>query len=140
MTWLVEEPLYIAILGVVMLAFLGYAWMQTGYRWLLHATLGIAALTVGLLLLEHLVETEPERIEATLRRIGRDVERNDLDAILSHVYSGASDTLALAKSEFPRYTFRDVNIGRNPRIIRPKPGPLIIYRHAAPPFSVSLLC
>ncbi|MHB8971013.1 MAG: hypothetical protein ACYC3X_11365 [Pirellulaceae bacterium] len=113
MTWLVEEPLYIAILGVVMLAFLGFAWMQTGYRWLLHATLGVAALTVGLLLLERLVETEPELIEATLRRIGRDVERNDLDAILSHVYSGAPDTLALAQREFPRYTFRDVNIKRN---------------------------
>ena len=63
--------------------------MQTGYRWLLHATLGVAALTVGLLLLERWVETEPEQIEATLRRIARDVERNDLDAILSHVYSGA---------------------------------------------------
>jgi hypothetical protein len=113
MTWIVEEPLYIAILGVVTLAFLAFAWTQTGYRWLLHATLGVAAFTVGLLLLERWVETEPEQIEATLRRIARDVERNDLDAILSHVYSGATETLARARSEFPRYSFRVVNIKRN---------------------------
>ena len=43
----------------------------------------------------------------------RDVERNDLDAILSHVYSGATETLARARSEFPRYSFRVVNIKRN---------------------------
>ncbi len=38
MTWIVEEPVYIVILGVITLAFIGFAWMQTGYRWMLHAT------------------------------------------------------------------------------------------------------
>jgi hypothetical protein len=117
MTWVVEEPLYIAILGVVTLAFLGFAWMQTGYRALLHAAIGTAALTAGMLLLEYMVDTESERIEATLHRIARDVERNDLDAIYSHVYSGAPDTLALARREFPRYSFQRVNIKRNVEIV-----------------------
>ena len=117
MTWVVEEPLYIVILGVVTLAFLGFAWMQTGYRSLLHAALGAAALTAGLLLLEYMVDTESERIEATLQRIARDVERNDLEAILAHVYSGAPDTLALAQQEFPRYSFERVNIKHNVEIV-----------------------
>jgi hypothetical protein len=117
MTWIVEEPLYIAILGVVTLAFLGFAWMQTGYRALLNAAIGAAALTVGLLLLEYLVDTEPERIEATLHRIARDVERNDHEMIYSHVYSGAPETLAWAKQEFPRYRFERATIKRNLEIV-----------------------
>jgi len=113
MTWLVEEPLYIVILGAVTLAFVGYAWMQTGYRALMHAAIGVAALTVGLLLLEYLVQTEPEQIEDTIRQIGRDVERNDHETIYSHVYSGAPAVLAEAQREFPRYRFARVVIKRN---------------------------
>lgn len=113
MTWVFEEPLYIVILGVITLAFVGFAWMQTGYRSLLHAALGVAALTAGLLLLEYLVETEPEAIEATVRRIGRDVENNDRDVVYSYVYSGAPETLAEARAEFPRYKFERVSIKRN---------------------------
>lgn len=113
MTWLVEEPVYIAILGIITIAFLVFAWMQTGYRWMMHATLAVVALTIGLLLLENLVETDKEQVEAELHRIARDVETNDLDKILPHVYSGAPETLAEARAEFPRYTVSDVNIKRN---------------------------
>lgn len=113
MTWLVEEPLYIAILGIIALAFIGFAWLQTGYRSLLHAAIGTAALTVGLLLLEYMVETEREQIESTIRRIGREVEQNRHDDVYSHVYSGAPETLATAKREFPRYKFSRVSIKRN---------------------------
>ncbi|MHB0956000.1 MAG: hypothetical protein ACYC6N_20905 [Pirellulaceae bacterium] len=127
MSWIVEEPLYIVILGVVTLAFLTFAWMQTGFRWLLHATLGVGALTIGLLVLERLVETEPELIDATLRQIGRDVERNDLDAVLGHVYSGAPETLRMAQSEFPRYSFKLVNIKHNVEVQ--------LHPDAAPPMA-----
>lgn len=113
MTWLVEQPLKILLLGGLTAVTLAYAWAHLRYRWLLHACLGVAALTIGLLLLERLVETEPERIRATLRQIARDVERNDLETILSHVYSGAPQTLAQARSEFPRYEFERVSIKPN---------------------------
>jgi hypothetical protein len=113
MSWVVEEPLYIVILGVITLAFVGFAWMQTGYRSLLHAAIGVAALTVGLLLLEHLVETEPEAIERTVRQIGREAEANRRDVVYSYVYSGAPETLAEAKREFPRWEFSRVSIKRN---------------------------
>jgi hypothetical protein len=113
MMWLVEEPVTILLLGGLTVAMLAYAWWQLRYRWLLHAWLGLAALTVGLLLLESVVETEPEQIEAALRQIARDVESNDLERILRHVYSGAPQTLAQARSEFPRYEFERVSIKQN---------------------------
>jgi len=113
MTWILEEPIYILILGIVVLIFLGFVLLQTGYHSVLHAMLGVAALTGGLLILERNVETEREQVEAALDTIARDVEANDLDAIYSHVYSGAPDILARAQAEFPRYTFHDVDIKNN---------------------------
>jgi hypothetical protein len=83
---------------------------------MLHATLAAVALTIGLLLLENLVVTIPEQIENTLHRIARDVETNDLNQVLPHVYSGAPVTLAEAEREFPRYTLSDVDIKRNVEI------------------------
>ena len=113
MTWLLEEPIYILILGVLMLAFLGFALMQTGYRKIFHAMLAVVALTAGLLLLESLVLTEREQLEADLETIARDVESNNLEAILAHVYSGAPEILARAEREFPNYTFDKVDIKNN---------------------------
>ena len=116
MTWLLEEPIYILILGVLMLAFLGFALMQTGYRKIFHAMLAVVALTAGLLLLESLVLTEREQLEADLETIARDVESNDLETILSHVYSGAPKTRADAQREFPNYSFDRVDIKNNVEI------------------------
>lgn len=113
MTWIVEEPIYILVLGILMLVFLGFLLVQTGSRIILHAMLGVAAFTVGLLILERSVETKKEQIEAALHDMARDVEANDLDAIYSHVYSAAPKILARAQREFPRYTFHDVNIKNN---------------------------
>jgi len=116
MTWILEEPIYIVILGVVTLAFLGFALMQTGYRPLLHAMLGVVALTIGLLILEHSVVTKREQVETALHAMARDVESNDLDAILSHVYSGAPNVRANAERVFPRYKFNEVRIKNNVKV------------------------
>jgi hypothetical protein len=113
MTWVLEEPIYILVLGLITAAFLGFALMQTGYRSLLHALLAVLALTGGLLLLERMVVTDREQVQAALERIADDVETNDLEAILSHVYSGAPDVYARAKMEFPNYEFSRVKIKDN---------------------------
>lgn len=113
MNWLWEDPVVIALLGLVTIAILAFGWMQTRSRAMFSATLGALALTAMLLLVERWVQTERELIDLTLRQIAVDVERNDLDAILSHVYSGAPQTLAQARAEFPRYHFKRVDIKRN---------------------------
>ena len=122
MTWVLEEPIYILILGAITLAFLGFALMQTGYRKLFHAMLAVAALTAGLLILERTVQTPREQVEADLEAIARDVESNNLEAICSHVYSGAPETLEDARREFPNYTFEKVNIKNNVEVVFEK-GP-----------------
>jgi hypothetical protein len=113
MTWILEEPIYIIILGIILLLFLGFALTQTGYRSILHAMLGVVALTIGLLILENAVVTDKELVESALERIADDVRNNDHDAVYQHVYSGAPEILARAKSEFPMYVFEDVDIKDN---------------------------
>ena len=113
MTWVFEQPHYIAILGVATLAVLGFGWMQTGYRALLYGTIGVAVLTVLLLVVERLVQTENEEIEAALEQMAADVQRNDLPDVLRHISAMAPATRAQARAEFPRYNFSRVKVKRN---------------------------
>ena len=113
MTWILEEPVYILILGAVAFLFIGFAFMQTGYRFLLHALLAVVALSAGLLILERSVQTNREMIEDALDKIAGDVETNDLERILANVYSGAPEIYRRAENEFPRYTFQNVKIKSN---------------------------
>jgi hypothetical protein len=120
MTWVLEQPVYILILGALTFAFLCFAWWQTGYRALFHSMLAVVALTAGLLILEHLVVTPREEIENALHEMAQDVLTNDLDKILPHVYSGAPQTYRQAKAEFPKYRFTRVDIKRNVEAVFPQ--------------------
>jgi len=113
MTWVFEQPHYIAILGVATLAVLGFGWMQTGYRALLYGAIGAAVLTVLLLVVERLVRTENEEIEAALEQIAAAVQSNDLANVLRHIAATAPATRAQARAEFPRYNFSRVKVKRN---------------------------
>lgn len=113
MTWLLQEPLYIAILGVVAVAMLGFAWLQTRVQALLYATLAAVVVTGLLLAVEHWVETDQERVAKTLHEIAAAVERNDLQATLRYAASGADEARARVEAEFPRYHFERVSIKHN---------------------------
>ena len=113
MTWIFEEPLYIAILGAVAAGMLGFALAQTGWRWLLYSLIGVIVVTGLLLVVEHYVETDAERIEATLYKIADRVEANDLDGTLRYVATNATAVRDQARAEFPRYHFKRVSIKRN---------------------------
>ncbi|MBM4091535.1 MAG: hypothetical protein FJ276_19225, partial [Planctomycetes bacterium] len=112
MTWVVEEPLYIVILGVLTMAVLGFGWMQTRFRGLLYGICGTAVLMTVLLLVEGWVRTEAERIEALLYDLARYVEQNDADTILAHFHSEAVPSRERAASEMATYQFETVTIRR----------------------------
>lgn len=113
MTGLLERPLLIVVLGLLTAVILGGAWIQTGRRPLLHAMLAALALTAALLILERCVETDREAVEHTLYRAARDVQRNDLAAVLRYVHPEAEAIRRQAEAEFPRYQFREVRIKPN---------------------------
>ena len=116
MAWLLEKPLFIVVMGLLTAAVLGGLWMQTGRRSVFYALMASLVLTGLLLALERAVETDREQIELTLHRIARDVERNDLEAVLRYVHSEAEWIRRQASDELPRYDFQEVNIKPNLRI------------------------
>ncbi len=117
MTWLVESPLLIVIMGLLVVIVLGGAWVQTGRKPLLYTAITAGIMTALLLGVERFVKTDREEVRETLFQIARDVESNDLQKVLAHVYSGSTDVRNRAASEFPRYHLTAVGIKRNLQII-----------------------
>lgn len=113
MVWLLEKPLFIVVIGMSTTGILGGIWLQTGRRVAIHAMLATLALTCLLLGLERWIETDREQIDATLHRIARHVERNDLDAVLTYAHSDAEWIRQQASNELPRYVFQQVKIKAN---------------------------
>lgn len=115
MTWLLEErqaSLTVVIIGIITVVILGFGWAKTGRKEVLIALVAVVLLCGGLLALQRMVVTEAEKVEATLRQIARDVERNDLKALVEHVDSRVPQIRAQVESEFPNYRFTKVEITR----------------------------
>ena len=113
MGWLLEKPLFIVAIGLLTSALLGGFWLQTGRKPLVYALALVVSLTCALVLLERAVETDREQIEATLEQISRDVERNDLDAVLRYLDPTATEIRRRAAAEFARFEFQRVSIKQN---------------------------
>jgi hypothetical protein len=112
MTWLFEQPLAIVIIGVVLLLGLGTAWSMTGRKELLYALGATLALIVVGLIVERLVITDREAIQATLLTIARDVQSNNRRAILGHVHSSATELKQRAETELANYQFTECRVTR----------------------------
>lgn len=115
MTWLLEErqsALTVIIVGIITVVILGFGWAKTGRMETLYALVVVVLLCGGLLGLQRFVVTEAEGVEATLAQIARDVERNDIAALVAHVDSRAPQIRAQVESEFPKYRFSKVEITR----------------------------
>jgi ketosteroid isomerase-like protein len=110
MNLLLEQPLAIVIVGVVLGLVAGTAWTSTGRKgWLVGLGL-VVVLTIAGLIVERLVVTDREAIEATLAEIARDVQSNDLRAVLRHVSSNNPELQQKAEAEMPNYRFDECRV------------------------------
>lgn len=110
MNWLFEQPLIVLIVGAVVTLAIAAAWASTGKRWLLVPLSLAILLTIGGLVAERLIVTDREAIRATLVEIARDVESNDIQALIGHLYSGAPQLRAKAEAELPNYKFQSCRV------------------------------
>lgn len=110
---LLESPILMLVIGLTTAALLGGLWLQTGKRILLVGLVAILTLTAAGILLEKSVQTEREKVEATLHTIARDIERNDRPAVLRHIHSRAPEIRRAAESETATYEFEQVKIKSN---------------------------
>ncbi|MEO2008221.1 MAG: hypothetical protein VB878_00870 [Pirellulaceae bacterium] len=110
MTWLLEESLYVLLIGVPLTAASAMAWVKTTHRALLWATILMLLLTVGGVAAEQLVVTDREQITAQLEQIAADVQSGDVSAILAHVHSDAVETRERVQSDLRHYIVRTARI------------------------------
>lgn len=110
MNLLLEQPLAVVILGVVLGLGAGLAWTSTGRKEWLFGVAAIAVLTIGGLILEQFIVTDREAIEATLSEIARDVESNNIRALVRHIATGATAVQHEAEREMPNYRFEECRV------------------------------
>ena len=88
---LMEQPLLIALAGIVITAALVGGLIKTGRKSLLFAAIGSLVLTLGLLAFERATITPREQVKATLHVMAHHLEQNDVEAIVSHLSKDRED-------------------------------------------------
>jgi hypothetical protein len=107
--------LLLIFLGVVA-ALLAAMWVATGRREPLWGAVAAIGLLPVLWLIERLVVTDREAVEATLHEIAADVKSNNRAAVLAHIHSGAPSLRRQAEQEIPNYTFTECKVNKIHRI------------------------
>jgi len=118
MTWLVENPLPTMFVGGLTAAVLAVAYYQTRRGVLLVALAGVVVLAGVLLLVERLVVTDVERIDATILAAAAALERNDRAAVLAHISPSpqAAPLRELIDRYVGSYEFEKISISGNRQI------------------------
>jgi hypothetical protein len=140
MNWVFDRPVSLAILGVVLCVPIAIAWVMTGRKEVLYALAAAFAIFVGLLIMERVVVTDRESIEATVLQIARDVQVNDHQAVLLHIYSGSPRLKQKAQSEIGNYSFTECRVTKAPEVevnagAQPKSAKVTFIAAAAGTFS-----
>jgi hypothetical protein len=111
MAWLVEDPWPVVVGTLAVLGVLAVVLYRTGRGIFIAAMIAVALLGCGLLLVERLVVTERERVEAALEGAAAALERNDLEGVLSHIAPEAGAMRASVAAVLPGVEVTDANIG-----------------------------
>jgi hypothetical protein len=112
MAWLFEQELIIVVVGVLLLLGLGIAWSSTGRNELAYAAGLVLLLVVAGVILERLVVTDRESLEATLQEIARDVAANNHRALYKHLADTAPELRQRAEQELPNYKFQTCRVSK----------------------------
>jgi hypothetical protein len=116
MTWLLESPMTVLVLGGITALVFGAIWLQTGRKIELYVMLAIVVGVAGILAAGKLWKTDRQQVKATLYDIAADVERNDVNAVLAHLHPSLSELRQRASHEMPAYEFESVKIKKNLKI------------------------
>jgi hypothetical protein len=82
-------------------------------RVILGALLAVPVIILLCLLVDYLIVTEPERVSATLRQLARDLEANDVDAVVQHISSSSSALRDEARTGMAQFVVHKAVVKRN---------------------------
>jgi hypothetical protein len=109
-TWLVESPWPVLMLGVCIEIVLAIVLVRTGRTVVLAAMVGVLVLTAGMLLVERVVVTRTEEVEDTLAAIGTALEANDLPAVMASIATDCPRRGEI-QATLPRFVIREARVG-----------------------------
>lgn len=110
MNWLLGQPLVILAAGAAVLVVLYGALHQTGQRWALYAIIAAVCLVAGLVALERFVITPEEAVRATLYRIARDAQNNDIEAVVAQISNRAPEMQQQARTMLKPWKLEEVKV------------------------------
>ena len=110
MSPLTEDPTVLIAAGVLIEALLAVALVKSGRTVLIAVMVGVLAVVLAGVVVERLVVTPREEVEATLDDAAREVEHNDVEGVLSHVDPAAGAFRGAIQSWLPRIQVREAAI------------------------------
>jgi hypothetical protein len=111
MTAIFESPLPVILIGLFAEALLAVVFLNTRKGAILAAMGGVLAFVLVGVLVEHLVVTEREQVEAALYGGAQALEHNDRDAVMSYISPEAETLRSRVHAEWPdAYVITQVKI------------------------------
>lgn len=113
MIGLFENPFPILFTGILVFSIVFTIWTQKRTSVWLVFLFVVMLLTIAGLITERLVVTERETVKATIHQIARDMEANDIPALLGHISESEVGLRNRAESILSRVTVESVSVKRN---------------------------
>ncbi len=110
MTWLLEEPWAILLMGAALVAMLLVVLVQTRHWAALVAVATAVILTIALLVVEHYVVTPTEEIQTVIYGVAAALEANDQPAVLARISASAEGLRSVVEGNMPRVDFSKARI------------------------------
>jgi ketosteroid isomerase-like protein len=110
MSALVENPIFWIAVTVLLEAILAIALVRTGRGALIGAMIAVLVLGAAGLLLERVVVTEREEVEAAFVEIAAALERNDVPGVMARLAPEAGQLRTEASNRMPRVEISDARI------------------------------
>ncbi len=107
-----DSSIPLLVVGVTIAIGCGSGWVKTGMRWLLGGVVLGVLLAVAGILLDQLVETDREKLEAVIQAVVADVRAGRVEQAVSHISKDASDLRERARSELRNYKVTGITIKR----------------------------
>ena len=117
MSWLTEDPTLVLVIGALALSALIVALLKTGRAVLVLAILGVVLVVGACVLLEFLVVTERERVEATVYGVAAAMQDNDTNRVLSYISTRAGNVREQAQWVLRMFEVEEAKITDGPFIV-----------------------
>lgn len=110
--WLMEDPVWILVVGLLATGIAGFVWTRTQHFGWLAASVVAFLLTLGLVALERFIKTDREKLRQTVSEMAQAVEDNDVEKLVTYIASDVPDCERRIRGELPTYTFKRCNVAQ----------------------------